>query len=685
MSSNNPIFSDPSIIQVSEDQSASNNSHSSAASFLLKPSSSSALEPGSALSKLLDSAMANAAKESTPELEPRSSTNSPTIKSPLSSAAFYKFKNPNLIYSVDFLLSIKESPLVQNYDNSPELPDKSFWRLRAKAPSRNEKDFANLNIRNGHHHNANANHNNNHSKNSNSRRQNNNNNPKSFGWDKKGTGFVKNNDLDSLSNDKISQLLGEAVDEVEPEWESADLANDELKMNMGQTVEDFESWKAHMRLEDKKKHGDTEESIEHQTENQPRGNEVDNFFSFVKPKTEHSNETSKSSRNTSVSTPSGTNLEAAGKSSRFSSFFNTPSSNDLPQNTNKESQQSPASHHQKQQLSGGASRFFSPAVQPQTTSPAQVPISQSSQLPSQGPPIPGFGFPSQNPPPITNGYQSAPQTVTPNALFSGGGKTGGGSVNDSFFLSLLNKKESNNSSQAGTPQAAPSNLLSSIQNKSLSNQSVPTASASPNVSSNSTPIQHQSVLKTQSVSIGQPQQSPIIESQQPQQRHSQISDRTQGHPIPPPWFNQFQNGPPGPNGLPMPPPANSQQQQKAGDIVGPPPGIMGPPPHLQYPPGPPPPGMFPPGFAPPQGMQPIPGHFPQPVNGRNGPPFPPPQFFGFPPGMNGMPPSGNIPPRHLTAQPQQHHPQSQSQQQQPQQPQQQQPQQQQSHSQSQQR
>ena len=79
-------------------------------------------------------------------------------------------------------------------------------------------------------------------------------------------GFNRSFELDQLSNDKISQLLGEQENELEtPEWddvgnfsESSNKYNNKETnngglMNMGQTVEDFEKWKYQMKLQERRK------------------------------------------------------------------------------------------------------------------------------------------------------------------------------------------------------------------------------------------------------------------------------------------------------------------------------------------------------------------------------------------------------------------------------------------------
>lgn len=111
------LLEDPSIVQISTPNS-NNDTNSGATFHTASTSSIHNLEPGNALSKLLDSAMAKAAKESTPDLVPRSRSVSPI-------PAVTSKPGIPYVYSIEFLLSLKLSPDIPDYKDSPELPDKS--------------------------------------------------------------------------------------------------------------------------------------------------------------------------------------------------------------------------------------------------------------------------------------------------------------------------------------------------------------------------------------------------------------------------------------------------------------------------------------------------------------------------------------------------------------------------------
>lgn len=411
--------------------------------------SSVALEPGSALSRLLDSAMANAAKESTPDIEPRPISPVKAVKN------LSRPRDPTKVYSVEFLTSLRASPLVPKYDNSPELPDKNFWRLRTK---KDNQRYSN----NPPHQNR-----------------------RKYDWDRKRQSGHRNDHLDHLSADKISQLLGEQ-DEAAPEWDTPDDAANEHNINMGLTVEEFERWKLLMRKEEKR-------------DDPAQTNEVDNFFSFVKPKASQS------------STPKPAPTET--KSSRFSSFFVEPKQEDAPSTGSRffseAPVQSPAPQHASTQHPKQGLQFFQngasaspvkslpgfnssglqkapappglqnsapPGLQNSASSGLQnsappglqnsAPPGLQSQAPpglqsSQGPPglqkstPPGgpHGPPGQQPPP---GLRQGPPPGMPPPGFPPG--LAPAAANDSFFLSLLNKKEG--------PNLTASSLLNSLQGTS---------------------------------------------------------------------------------------------------------------------------------------------------------------------------------------------------------------------------
>lgn len=602
----NPLLGDPSIIQVSKESNQDGLLGTSLNQETMV--SGGSVEPGSALSKLLDSAMAKAAEESTPELEPRSSSNSPFTNS-LSSPSNSTKKNHENVYTVEFLLELRKLPHVKDYSTTNELPEKSFWRAKTKAQnsSVNTKEF-----------NANSKHGNNNSKNKNSfnkKRQ-----DSASNWQRK-PGFLKTNDLDALSEDKISQLLGEPTDELEPEWESADL-NDELNINMGQTVEDFEKWKSQMRSEERRKNGEVIEDTELVAENS--GNAVDNFFSFVKPKNHSVDSTNSSIKGThsSLSTPSVPHSEPSTKSSRFSSFFSNPSSDNRPQLPRQEVQQHPQPQPQSQP----------PIPQPQPPIlQTQSPISQS-QRPS-GNPDQGFSrFLSMMD--KQNGVNNASHQPLPlqneNSLDASKHIPGPPLNNDSFFMSLLSRKEGPDGSKQPSSPA--------MFNK------VPTQ-AKPALPMSDV---NQSPLTTNVQALLHSQQAASAMQQQQQRKLSQGQQMNQQSPTVqhlPPWMKQFQAGPNGPSNAPLNGHPNASPN---GPPNGPPNIQNGPlPPHMQYPPNMgPPPKMFPPGFMPPPGM-PMPPQF---ANGRNVPMPPLPNqnhpnhpLMGFPPGMP-IPPGMGMPP-----------------------------------------
>lgn len=195
------------------------------------------------------------------------------------------------------------------------LPELSFWRLKAQREPHPRHLNNNLNGENGgiykskkfkKHQNETWERGKTHSNNYGE------NNHKLDHFTRRGArhGFARAEELDSLSNDKISQLLGEGPDELEPEWDAEIIgdgkigkssggggeggADDDLAhmsmMNMGQTVEDFEKWKYQMKLQERRRKGEVvDEEVEQQkladdeSAAKNAGNEVDNFFSFIKP------------------------------------------------------------------------------------------------------------------------------------------------------------------------------------------------------------------------------------------------------------------------------------------------------------------------------------------------------------------------------------------------------------------
>ncbi|KAK6465939.1 hypothetical protein DFJ63DRAFT_35937 [Scheffersomyces coipomensis] len=630
----NHLFDDPSIIQLSSGGGSTINQTSSTTNI-------HNLEPGSALSKLLDSAMANAAKESTPDLIPKSRSSTPPANNFNNNTTEYSSNEKagsSLIYSVEFLLFLKDSPLIEEYKDSIELPDKSFWRFKPKGVSSTPSSSSINDFSNG----------NNKNKKSNSfnrRHQN-------ETWERKSsnnTGFVKGGDLENFSSDKISQLLGEPLDELEPEWDAADsnTANSDSLGMMGQSVQDYEKWKLQMKLDERKRKGENiteEDLLREQQPVEEKGNDVDNFFSFVKTAKEENLESQPAASDNS-------------RSSKFSSFFDaapTSASTILPPGLSKQNQPTPQSQsqqrqdlihsQQQQQQASGASRFFSQdqaSSGPLPPQQHQVPPQQQQQQqqhqqqqqqsqsqqsqPQQQQQIPPMSIhipPHSNIPPMNNG---------PNL---GLGTLHGSNNNDSFFMALLNKKEP---SASGTPTSggglaalfASQQESSASKNQEIINHSPDQSKVNP--ASPQVLMSHQSLNAPQSRQL--PPQGP---SQNQNQNQNQGQNQNQQHrqqQIPPWMKQQFQNRmPPGgfPPNMQFPPPPPNMQ-------VGP--GGPGP----RGPGGPPPPGMFPGGMMPP----PPGGIPPQFLNGN--PNFIPPQFMGPPP--PGMP----LPPHLQHHQQQQHH------------------------------
>lgn len=623
----NSLLSDPSIIQVSSSghstiQSPIPTGIDSSSAGGPGAGSSNNLEPGSALSKLLDSAMAKAASESTPEFEPRSNSNTPnqaSLDSPsfsstsadkASSADASGKKNPDYVYSIEFLLTLRDLPLVKPHKNLPFINDK-----HTRAPSGRESKKQQQN-------------NNNNNNRDNARTGKKSKKHDSFLNDYK-PGYIKSEDLDSLPADKISHLLGENPDEVEPEWDSVDInSNNPLNMNMGDTVEEFEKWKLEMRKEERRLNGEEiDEKLERESKQgqKPVENEVDNFFSYVKPtvagsssagatpapivarKASETGSVSGSGSGSGSNTPKIANNEA--KSSKFSSFFNAPSM----LQPHRAAQQAQLQQQQQQQpLDENHSRFLMMMKQNQGIPPQGVNQNLPRTPGQQGPPAilrqasgptttgaPGTpGTPgAQGPPgfmqnggsgpmgqmgpmgnmgPIGAGQPGQPGPMGPPGAM---GPPGLSMNNDSFFMSLMSKKPEQQAQDSKSPSKP------SLGGKAGAPQGT--------------------------------QQSPSQAPNQPQEM--------------PPWMKQFQHAPPGMGGQ-FPPQG----------MNGMPPGMNRPPPQMQgqmqgqippqYANRPPMNGGFPPGFMPPPGMS-----IPQ-FNGQipNGVP-PPPQFFqGMPQGQPGQ-------------------------------------------------
>ncbi|CAN3366725.1 hypothetical protein DICA4_F01398 [Diutina catenulata] len=181
----------------------------------------------------------------------------------------------------------------------------------------------------------------------------------------------------------------ETLDE-DPEWDTG--MDGAAAFNMGSTVEDFEKWKQAMRQEDSKKSGvpppppnpmgeggffgaGPSEELELE---QPKGNEVEQFFAFVKPK---------EPKEAPSSSPASNHAASEARSSRFSSFFSGPASA-----SNSPQPQAPSVHpppglgraasaQSVEKAGEGHSRFFGGAP----------PLGRSASGSSSVAPPPGLG------------------------------------------------------------------------------------------------------------------------------------------------------------------------------------------------------------------------------------------------------------------------------------------------------
>lgn len=497
MSSNqsNPIFVDPSIVTLEKDastilslsqdrphqQNERKQSHSSIHN----------LEPGNALSRLLDSAMAHAAKESTPEAtnteagQAIQDADTETVEL----EALLNFIPPSKqdmenIYSINRLLKLKfEVNDVPHIKSS--LPELSFWRLKAQREPHPRHLNNNLNGENGgiykskkfkKHQNETWERGKTHSNNYGE------NNHKLDHFTRRGArhGFARAEELDSLSNDKISQLLGEGPDELEPEWDAEIIgdgkigkssggggeggADDDLAhmsmMNMGQTVEDFEKWKYQMKLQERRRKREVvDEEVEQQkladdeSAAKNAGNEVDNFFSFIKPTHKEpdfdeevvvSATVEELAPQANASAPASNN--ASHRSSRFSSFFQQPNTSSPTKQADKGAvdQQKPPVTLAAMPPPPGFSKFFggqkSGPQTPQYTSEPPLLNASETGLPRLQRLESSWSSPLGLPPPQAQKehgaplqqqqHQSQPQPPMPHQ-----------SSNDNFFRSLLKKKE----------------------------------------------------------------------------------------------------------------------------------------------------------------------------------------------------------------------------------------------------
>lgn len=429
----------------------------------------STLEPGSALSKLLDSAMANAAKEETPELSERSSAEQPVnavYTAPLVPSLDWMLtfvpeckRDLAHVYTIQTLLQMHSDPAVANFDTA-KLPPQTFFHIRPKTTQESNRGATNTLKRNRR---ANGkegaaipdfNRPWEHSK------------PKQA-WDRRPGGFLKQTELETMSRDKISQLLGESPNEDIPEWDSP-VDNAPAGIDMGSTVEDFERWKQLMRNEEKIRNGEPVSDFQ-------KGNDVDSFFSFVKSG-DVQNKASSASLGTSVSLDLA--RASVKDSSKFSSFFGASPQPRAQRSSvdSSASQQDRTDENDNKSgtnSSGRVLRFFQsdqaqnspslsqpshphtnpPANQPQNNPGMRLPKEGASPgyprgpgyMPPPGIPVPGSapppGFPglarhssSGAPPPPPPGLQGPPGPMGP--LGPPGPQTG----NDNFFFSLLQKR-----------------------------------------------------------------------------------------------------------------------------------------------------------------------------------------------------------------------------------------------------
>ncbi|CCG25208.1 hypothetical protein CORT_0H00920 [Candida orthopsilosis Co 90-125] len=730
MSSNqsNPIFVDPSIVTLEKDASASlssnQNRQSQSNERKLSHSSIHNLEPGNALSRLLDSAMAHAAKESTPELTATDAehvaqdiTESTDLETLLNTIPPSKQGKEN-IYTISKLLELKS-----DLDDAPHikdlLPELSFWRLKAQREPHPRHLNNNLNSENGgaykgkkfkKHQNETwergKHHSNNYGENS---------KPDQFTRRGSRHGFFKAEELDSLSSEKISQLLGEGPEELEPEWDSEIIGDgkigksgdDDLShmsmMNMGQTVEDFEKWKYQMKLQEKRRRGEVvDEDIEQQqmaddeSAAKNAGNEVDNFFSFIKPTHKEPTIEEEVVVSATVEEPAQANVasnNANHRSSRFSSFFQQPSNQPA-----KETNKSVSEETQKQSTSAtipppGFSKFFGgqksgPQTPQYTSEPPSLNASETRlpQLQRQGSSWSSpSGQPASHQPEQAIPMPQQPPQQPPMQHQSS---------NDSFFRSLLKKKENTQpspSSASSTPLSEhPPTTISDGKRSSVSGVSVSDTSVTPGQLSRKASTGNDGEARFRGIPLQQQQHQ-----QQQQQQHVHPGQIPPGlfppGQFPPGQFPPWMRGPPQqmgnfPPGFQPPMPRSQFQQQqphqqdeqggnnKEGNATQSPsqqskqqlqqqypqqqhpqqqprfphPGQQQPGGRVQMPP----PGMFPNGFMPP--MPPPPGtNFPQ---GQGPPPgfrqpqippeflnnpnarFIPPQYLGMQGGSPQMPP-----------------------------------------------
>ncbi|KAL6451403.1 hypothetical protein SBY92_002743 [Candida maltosa Xu316] len=380
MSSNsNPLLVDPSIVTISDKDTSIpiNNTSNQSNSQSTRASSIHSLDPSNALSKLLDSAIAHAAKESTPDINEHDLREDEAVvieeddDDDDDNGTSSSKKNQPHVYSIGELLQLRGE--VEVIDFSGKLPERSFWRLNKTRENSNSQSSSSSTYRKKGRRGGGA------AGSGNGMNYNETWERKYSGGGRHGKGnnnigFSKSQELDNLSSDKISQLLGEQENELDtPEWDDIGHTGNN-DHNMGQTVEDFEKWKYQMKLEERKKNGEVIEEDELEQHNNAinAGNEVDNFFSFVKQDDEPQQKAEDKEENIEASDDSN----KPHRSSRFSSFFHQPKPDASPVVEAKQtsSQSTPTGPPP------GFSKFFSgPPPPPQQQQQQPQPPQQSQQ------------------------------------------------------------------------------------------------------------------------------------------------------------------------------------------------------------------------------------------------------------------------------------------------------------------
>ncbi|RCK65505.1 hypothetical protein Cantr_01412 [Candida viswanathii] len=621
-SNSNPLLVDPSIVTISDKDSTTtiNNQSTASQPTTTRTSSIHSLDPSNALSKLLDSAIAHAARESTPEFANDGSsinrsdgaieeeeTDEVSDERFLSTIPLAK-QGREGIYSIAHLLSLRGQ--VEVIDVSGKLPEKAFWRLsKARTPNESTQSSSSSYRKKGRRGGGGGG-----GTNYNETWERKNSNSSGSGRNHNGAlGFGKSHELDQLSNDKISQLLGEQENELEtPEWDDIGLSGADNGMNMGQTVEDFEKWKYQMKLEERKKNGEMiDEELELRNNTNAAavnaGNEVDNFFSFVK---QDESEQTKPLESEELET--STNEDKPHRSSRFSSFFHQPKLPASPAENPVKPQQSSA----QSTPTGpppGFSKFFGGQPQPpppQQQQPIPQPPTHHHQQPPQQPGVP--------PPPHI--LQRHGSSVSSQGSIPPGPPAA--SSNDNFFMSLLQKKEAEQQSPSSTKSTPSTNKDLASTGRKLTAEELQQL---PRQQQQQQPPPHMQQMPPQFPPQGIPpnQLPPWMRGGPPPPGALPPHLQGKGFPQPPPGFVPQQGQPnsqPRQGGQQQGQQGQQQQQQQQGGQ------------QQGQPRGPPPPGMFPPGYMPgPPGSSnfmppPMPQQFMNNPNAR----FIPPQYMGMP-------------------------------------------------------